>query len=105
MVMCCGSVQVPGVLPLVQPAPPTLPAALSQPPEYQAQSTPLAESRSPIVAPVCGGSCLVARGPRANGWDVGWVVVTARAPQTVPAGGGGGAPGGPPPPPPGAGRG
>jgi hypothetical protein len=49
-------VHVPGVVPFVQPGPPTSPLAFDQPPEYQAQSTPLALSRSPIVGAVCGGS-------------------------------------------------
>src|SRR2546423_15455486 len=90
--MWFGSVQVPGVVPLVQPTPPTLPAALSQPPEYQAQSTPFAVSRSPMVGAVCGGSCRAAGGPGANGCTAGWGGVTAEAPPTGP-GGGGGAPG------------
>ena len=72
-----GSVHLPGVVPLVQPAPPTLPAALSQPPEYQAQSMPLSDSRLPMVGLVSGGSCRAAAVPGANGWYVGWIVLTA----------------------------
>ena len=44
------------MLPFVQPGPPTSPFAFDQPPEYQAQSTPLSLSRLPIVGAVCGGS-------------------------------------------------
>jgi hypothetical protein len=62
-----ASPQVPGVVPFVQPGPPTLPAALSQPPAYQAQSTPLAESRSPMVGVVSGGSLRASAVPGANG--------------------------------------
>jgi len=43
-------------VPFVQPGPVVMPAALSQPPEYQAQSTPLADRRSPIVSYVWVGS-------------------------------------------------
>ena len=62
-----GSVQVPGVLPLVQPGAPTSPLAFDQPPEYQAQSMPRWLSRSPMVGGVCGGSLRAGR-PGAYGW-------------------------------------
>src|SRR5439155_26971822 len=88
-----GSAKVPGVVPYVQPAPATLPAALSQPPAYQAQSTPSADSRSPMVGAVCAGSCRAAGVPGWKGWNAGWMVFTAKSPQTVP-GGGVGAPAG-----------
>jgi len=41
-------VQVPGVVPFVQPGPPTSPSAFDQPPLYHAQSMPLSLSRLPI---------------------------------------------------------
>ena len=80
-----GSVQVPGVLPLVQPGALTLPSALYQPPEYQAQVDVGADSRSPMVGAVCGGSRLASGVPGANGWYVGWIVFTEQSPHTVPA--------------------
>ena len=54
-----------GALPFVQPGAPTSPSALDQPPEYQAQSMPLALRRSPIVGAVCGGSRLASAVPGA----------------------------------------
>ena len=51
-----GSAHTPGTVPFVHPGAPTSPSAFDQPPEYQAQLTPAAVNRSPIVAPVCGGS-------------------------------------------------
>jgi hypothetical protein len=45
-----------GPVPFVHPGALTSPLAFDQPPEYQAQSTPLALSRSPMVGAVCGGS-------------------------------------------------
>ena len=44
------------------PGAPTSPSAFDQPPEYQAQSTPFALRRSPIVGAVCGGSLRASRG-------------------------------------------
>jgi hypothetical protein len=54
-----------GPTPFVQPGAPTSPLAFDQPPEYQAQSTPFAVIRSPIVGFVCAGS-LGAK------FEVGW---------------------------------
>ena len=54
--------------PFVQPGAPTSPSAFDQPPEYQAQSTPAALSRSPMVGAVCGGSRLASAVPGAYGW-------------------------------------
>ena len=46
-----------------------LPAtAASQPPAYQAQSTPAALSRSPIVGASCGGTSHSGAAPGAWGW-------------------------------------
>jgi hypothetical protein len=53
--MAFGSLQV-GPVPFVQPGAPTSPLAFDQPPEYQAQLTPRALRRSPIVGAVCGAS-------------------------------------------------
>ena len=64
-------------MPFVQPGAPTSPFAFDQPPEYQAQLTCAALSRSPIVACVCGGSRRVAGVPGAYGWYDGWIVLTA----------------------------
>ena len=52
-------------------------AVSDQPPEYQAQLTPAALSSSPIVSPLCGGSC----GEPLNGWNAGWIVFTAKSPH------------------------
>src|SRR4029453_8282160 len=71
---CRGWVQVPGVVPLVQPRPPTLPAALSQPPLYQAQGTPASDSSSPMffAAEVSSTRRRRASGvPGAYGWKNG----------------------------------
>ncbi|MGH3767523.1 MAG: hypothetical protein ACRDTX_20635 [Pseudonocardiaceae bacterium] len=66
--MATGAAQVPVAVlvgPAVQPAPrgwvasrPLLPAALSQPPEYQAQDTPRADSAVPMLALCSSGSRL-----------------------------------------------
>ena len=66
---------MPGVVPFVHPGPPTSPSAFDQPPEYHAQSMPLALRRSPIVGAVCNGS-LSAVGEE-YGWTAGWMVLTA----------------------------
>ena len=59
-----GSLQAVSV-PFVHPGAPTSPLAFDQPPEYQAQSMPCSLSRSPIVAPFCGGSRRAAAVPGA----------------------------------------
>src|SRR5215813_6241578 len=79
-----GSVQA--SVPLVQPDAPTSPLAFDQPPEYQAQSTFLADSRSPIVGLVSGGSRRASAVFGANGWKNGCVVLTAKSPHTTPVG-------------------
>ena len=61
-----GSEQA-GPVPFVQPGPPTSPLAFDQPPAYQAQSMPLADSSSPIVGVLWGGSRLAAGVPGENG--------------------------------------
>ena len=66
-----------------------MPAAFDQPPEYQAQSTLRALSRSPIVAPRWGGSRRASGVPSAYGWKVGWVVLMAKSPHGVPGTAGG----------------
>ena len=68
-----GSPHTPVTVPFVHPGAPTSPSAFDQPPEYHAQLTPAALSSSPIVVPVCGGSC----GLPLNGWYAGWIVFTA----------------------------
>jgi hypothetical protein len=60
----------PGPLPFVQPGAPTSPSALDQPPEYHAQSMPLADRRSPIVGLVCAASCASVPCGRYGGWIV-----------------------------------
>ena len=75
-----------GPVPLVQPGAPTSPLAFDHPPEYQAQSIPLALSRSPIVGAVCAGRRRVTAVPGAYGWYGGWIVLTAKSPQAVPGG-------------------
>jgi hypothetical protein len=60
------SVQVPGVVPFVQPGAPTSPLAFDHPPEYQAQPIPFPLRRSPIVGAVCGDSFV------AVGDEKGW---------------------------------
>ena len=62
-----------GAVPFVHPGALTSPSAFDQPPEYQAQSTPFALRRSPMVGAVWGGSC----SPPPCGWYVGWMVLTA----------------------------
>ena len=57
-----------GPVPFVQPGASTSPSAFDQPPEYQAQSTPFALSRSPIVGAVCGGSLRASAVPGWKGW-------------------------------------
>src|SRR5207249_6988882 len=76
-----------GPAPLVQPAPVVTPAALAQPPPYQAQDRPAPLSRSPIVGMVSGGRRRPGAVPGANGATAGWMVLTAKSPQAVPAGG------------------
>ena len=66
-----------GPVPFVQPGAPTSPSALDQPPEYQAQSTPFALSRSPIVGAVWAGSRRLSAVPGEYGWNGGCVVLTA----------------------------
>jgi len=56
-----------GAVPFVQPGAPTSPLAFDHPPEYQAQSTPASDSRSPIVGAVCGGSRRASAVPGAYG--------------------------------------
>ena len=68
----------------------TSPSAFDQPPEYHAQSTPLALRRSPIVGAVCGGSLRASAVPGGNGWYGGWIVLTAKSPQVTLAGVAGG---------------
>ena len=80
-----GSEQL-GPAPLVQPGASTSPLAFDHPPEYQAQSIPLALSRSPIVGAVWAGRRRVAGVPGAYGWYGGWIVLTAKSPQAVPGG-------------------
>src|SRR5262245_59047492 len=75
-----------GPVPLVQPEPPTSPLAFDQPPEYHAQSTCLADRRSPIVGLVSSGRRRGTAVFGANGWVNGWVVLTAKSPQVTPAG-------------------
>jgi hypothetical protein len=62
--MVFGSEQI-GPAPFVQPGAFLSPSALDEPPEYQAQSTPGALSRSPIVGWLCGGSRFASAVP---GW-------------------------------------
>ena len=57
-----------GAVPFVQPGAPMSPSAFDQPPEYQAQSTPFALRRSPIVGAVCGGSLRASAVPGWKGW-------------------------------------
>jgi hypothetical protein len=71
-----GSVQL-GPSPFVQPGPPITPAAFDQPPEYQAQLTPLALSSSPMFVFVSGGRRLASAVPGEYGWYHGCVVLTA----------------------------
>src|SRR5262249_60657356 len=78
-----GSLQA-GPAPFVQPGPLTSPLAFDQPPAYHAQSTPAADSRSPIVGLLTGGSRRASAVPGENGWWDGWVRFTAEAPQTKP---------------------
>ena len=61
-------------------------SAASQAPEYHAHDTPFADSVSPMVVSVCGGSvCFAGSAYRASpsfaggtrdGWYRGWVVLT-----------------------------
>src|SRR6476646_8175801 len=76
--MAFGSEHV-GPEPFVQPGPFTFPAALSQPPAYHAQETPLVVSSSPIVVAVCSGS-LSPKVP--DGCWLGCIVFTAQLPHT-----------------------
>src|SRR5664280_2543172 len=78
---CAGSVQVPAAVPLVQPAPPTSPLALSQPPAYQAQDAPASDSSSPMFFADLVSSTSGSWAPFPNGRYVGWMVFTAYSPQ------------------------
>ena len=71
-----GAMQA-GPSPFVQPGPPITPAAFDQPPEYQAQLTPLALSSSPMLVFVSGGRRLASAVPGEKGWYHGCVVLTA----------------------------
>src|SRR5215470_10843264 len=62
------------------------PFAFDQPPAYHAQSTFLANRRSPIVGVVSGGSRRAVAVPGENGWKNGCVVLTAKSPHTTPGG-------------------
>src|SRR5262249_61497052 len=93
MILPSGATHVPvavPVTPLVQPGPsgcsgsrPLLPAALSQPPEYQAQLTPRSDRALPILSLVSGGSRRAVGGAGGDGWGDGWVGVDPGAPPRV----------------------
>ena len=74
-----------GPKPFVQPGPPTLPAALSQPPAYQAQLTPASLIRSPMFRATVRSSVGGSAAPKLPcGSHVGWRVLTAQSPQASP---------------------
>src|SRR3954447_26549584 len=86
--MVAASAQ-PVPVPFVHPGPFTSPLAFDQPPEYHAQSTCAALSRSPMVAPVCGGRRTDNAVFGRYGWYVGLLVMSAYMPQRTLAGVGG----------------
>src|SRR4051794_41854329 len=78
-----------GPLPFVQPGALMSPLAFDQPPEYQAQSTPAALKRSPIVRLSTGGSRLASARAGGCGRGVGGGGVAPERPHHTPARGAG----------------